>query len=68
MTPHRYWLLAGITGLAVGLGLFFAAPNVTVSHLGLLLAIAAPVIGFYRLMKPAIGQRHCPTRPDWEAR
>ena len=31
-------------------------------------AIAAPVIAFYRLMKPVIGKRHCPATPDWMRR
>jgi len=68
MVSFRIWPLLGIAGLLVGLELFLAAPNTALSHLGLLLAIAAPVIAFYRLVKPAIGKRHCPTRPDWTTR
>jgi len=68
MTPHRFWLAAGITGFAAGLGVFLEATDSALSHLGLLLAIAAPVIAFYRLMKPFIGARHCPVEPDWTAR
>ena len=63
MAHHRIWLAIGIAGLFAGLILFFA--GTPLSHLGLVLAIAAPIIAFYRLMKPAIGRRHCPTRPDW---
>jgi hypothetical protein len=65
MAAYRTWVAVGITGLFAGLGLFFAVPSPTLSHLGLLLAVAAPVIAFYRVMKPAIGARHCPTRPEW---
>jgi hypothetical protein len=65
MAAYRTWLAVGVTGIFVGFGLFFAAPGTTLSHLGLLIAVAAPVIAFYRLMKPAIGRRHCPTRPEW---
>lgn len=68
MAPFRIWLSLGIIGFFLGLGLFLAAPGTTVSHLGLVLAIAAPVIAFYRSMKPAIGKRHCPTTPDWMTR
>ena len=68
MAPFRIWLSLGIMGLFLGLGLFLAAPGTSLSHLGLVLAIAAPVIAFYRLMKPAIGNRHCPTTPDWMTR
>ena len=65
MVAYRTWLAVGITGLLAGLGLFFEGSNASLSHLGLLIAIAAPLIAFYRLMKPAIGRRHCPTRSEW---
>ena len=68
MAPFRIWLIVGIMGLFLGLGLLLAAPGTTLPHLGLVLAIAAPVIAFYRLMKPAIGKRQCPTPPDWMTR
>jgi len=67
MAAYRtwFWLAVGITGLFVGLGFLFAVPGTSLSHLGLLIAIAAPLIAFYRLMKPAIGRRHCPTPSEW---
>jgi hypothetical protein len=66
MAAYRTWLAVGITGFFAGFGLFLAVPGL--SHLGLVIAIAAPVIAFYRSMKPVIGRRHCPTRPEWTAR
>lgn len=68
MAAYRVWLAVGVLGLFLGLGLFLAATDSALSHLGLLMAIAAPVIAFYRLMRPTIGHRHCPPRPDWMAR
>ena len=65
---RRTWLILGVAGFLAGLGLFFAAPGGAISHLGLVIAIAAPVIAFYRLMKPVIGKRHCPATPDWMRR
>jgi len=62
---RRIWLAIGAAGFLLGLSLFLAAPAASFSHLGLLLAIAAPVIAFYRVMKPVIGKRHCPATPDW---
>ena len=67
-SAYRIWLVVGIAGFALGLALFLASPSAALSHLGLVLAIALPVLAFYRLMKPAIGKRHCPVRPDWTAR
>jgi hypothetical protein len=68
MPYHRIWPAIGIAGLFAGLALFFTMPGTPLSHLGLVLAVAAPMVVFYRLMKPAIGHRQCPTRPDWTAR
>lgn len=62
---RRIWLAIGMAGFLFGLGLFLTSPHLTLSHLGLVLAIAAPLLAFYRLMKPAIGRRQCPTRPEW---
>jgi len=68
MAPYRIWLSVGVLGFLAGLGLFLVSPGSPLSHLGLVAAIAAPVIAFYRLMRPAIGKRHCPVKPDWTAR
>ena len=67
MPPRRFWLAFGIAGFLAGLALFASAPGAALAHLGLVLAIALPVIAFYRLMKPAIGKRQCPVKPDWAA-
>ena len=68
MLTRRLWLALGIAGFFAGLALFLFASGTALAHLGLVIAIALPVIAFYRLMKPAIGNRHCPVRPDWTAR
>jgi len=61
------WLAIGAAGILAGLLLYFLAHDPALSHLGLVLAIAMPVIAFYRLMRPAIGKRHCPRPPEWTA-
>jgi hypothetical protein len=65
MVLRRLWLVLGIAGFFAGLALFLSAPVPILAHLGLVIAIALPVIAFYRLMRPAIGNRQCPVRPDW---
>ena len=68
MVLRRFWLGLAIAGFFAGLALFLSAPVAGLAHLGLVIAIALPVTVFYRLMRPAIGNRQCPVRPDWTAR
>ena len=68
MASYRNWLAVAILGFFTGLSLFLAHPGTPLSHLGLILCVAMPILAFYRLMKPAIGKRHCPVKPDWTAR
>lgn len=58
----------GAGGFLAGLGLWFISGDSALQHLGLILAIAAPVIAFYRILKPRIGHRQCPRPPEWTAR
>jgi len=68
MAHRRLWLIFAIAGPLVGLTLLTAVPRTAASHLGLIITIAAPILAYYRLMKPMIGKRHCPARPDWNKR
>jgi hypothetical protein len=62
------WLALGGAGFCLGLVLDFLAPGTALAHAGLVLAIAAPVIAFTRILKPSIGRHHCPRPPEWLAR
>jgi hypothetical protein len=64
MTVNGKWLALGIGGLLCGLILLaFSAPGSTLAHLALVLSIAAPVIAFWRAMKPKLAA-HCPRPPE----
>ena len=61
------WLAASAALFLAALLLFLQARDPALSHLGLVLVIALPVVAFYRLMRPVIGKRHCPKPPEWMA-
>ena len=66
MGRNRFWLVLGGAGFLIGTLLFLTVP--TLSHPALVLAIALPVIAFYRILMPRIGRRHCPRPPEWTPR
>ena len=57
------WLVLGALGFLSGMILLAFFRDPALSHLGLVLAIAAPVIAFWRLMKPRLAP-HCPRPPE----
>ena len=60
----RIWLAFGVAGFLLGLLLLSGSPAGTaLSHLALLVMIGAPVIGFWRAMKPRLAP-HCPRPPE----
>jgi hypothetical protein len=64
MSFHGKWLAIGATGLLCGLILLAFSPSGgTLAHLGLILAIAAPVTAFWRILKPRLAA-HCPRPPE----
>jgi hypothetical protein len=56
-------LAAGAAGLLGGFLLLHFAPSEKLRHLALILMIAAPVIAFWRVMKPRLAP-HCPRPPE----
>ena len=57
------WLALGVAGFLAGLaGTVLPVPE-TFQHLALVVMIAAPVIVFWRLMKPRLAP-HCPRPPE----
>ena len=57
------WLALGMAGFFVGLLVTLSPAPETVRHLALLVMIGAPVIAFWRLMKPRLAP-HCPRPPE----
>ena len=62
----RFWLILGGAGALIFAFVFFAIP--ALSRPALVLAIALPVIAFYRILMPRIGHRQCPRPPEWTGR
>lgn len=64
MTRSGKWLAIGAAGLVCGLILLAFSPSgSTLAHLGLVVAVAAPVIAFWRALKPRLAA-HCPRPPE----
>jgi hypothetical protein len=60
----RKWLGFGVAGFLLGLLLLTVSQKGgTLGHLALVVMIAAPVIAFWRAMKPSLA-RHCPRPPE----
>ena len=57
------WLALGVAGFLAGLAAYLSPAPETVHHLALLAMIDAPVIAFWRLMKPRLAP-HCPRPPE----
>ena len=57
------WLSLGVTGFLAGLAAYLSPAPENVRHLALLVIIGAPVIAFWRLMKPRLAP-HCPRPPE----
>lgn len=56
-------LCGGVLGFLTGLILLVFSQNPALSHGGLILMVASPVIAFWRLMKPRLAP-HCPRPPE----
>ena len=63
MAGPRVLMAAGAAGLIGGFLLFHFAAGENLRHLGLIVMVAAPVIAFWRLMKPRLAP-HCPRPPE----
>ena len=57
------WLTLGAIGFLAGLAVYAAPVSDDLHHLALLVMIAAPVLAFWRLMKPRLAP-HCPRPPE----
>jgi hypothetical protein len=57
------WLAFGVTGFLAGLAVYAAPVSDDLHHLALLVMIGAPVLAFWRLMKPRLAP-HCPRPPE----
>jgi len=57
------WLAVGVAGFLAGLAVIVSPVPETFQHLALVVMIAAPVIAFWRLMKPRLAP-HCPRPPE----
>jgi ABC-type uncharacterized transport system permease subunit len=57
------WLVLGVAGFLAGLAATLSPLPETVRHLALLVMVGAPVIAFWRLMKPRLAP-HCPRPPE----
>ena len=66
MRRDRFWLTVGGAGFLIFMLVFLAIP--ALSRPALVLAIALPVIAFYRILMPRIGHRQCPRPPEWTQR
>jgi len=61
---NRKWLAFGIAGFLLGLLVLAVSQSGTaLNHLALVVMIGAPVIGFWRAMKPRLSP-HCPRPPE----
>jgi hypothetical protein len=60
---RRFWLGFGAAGFLGGLMLWALSPGISLRHMGLILAIAAPITTFWRVMKPRLAP-HCPRPPE----
>ncbi|MES2294015.1 MAG: hypothetical protein V4527_12005 [Pseudomonadota bacterium] len=56
-------LFGGVLGFLTGLIFLVFSQNPALSHGGLILMVASPVIAFWRLMKPHLAP-HCPRPPE----
>jgi hypothetical protein len=68
MTDRRrlgfaFTLSGGALGFLTGLILLAFSQNPALSHGGLILMVASPVVVFWRLMKPRLAP-HCPRPPE----
>jgi len=57
------WLALGAAGFLAGLAVTVAPVSENLHHLALVVMIGAPVIAFWRLMKPRLAP-HCPRPPE----
>jgi len=57
------WLALGVAGFLAGLTVTLSSAPETIRHPALLVMIGAPVIAFWRLMKPRLAP-HCPRPPE----
>ncbi|HEY4275559.1 MAG TPA: hypothetical protein VGM68_08755 [Rhizomicrobium sp.] len=63
MGGTRIFMAAGAAGFIGGLLLLRFAPDENLRHLALIVMVAAPVIAFWRIMKPRLAP-HCPRPPE----
>ena len=63
MAGARIFMAAGAAGLIGGALLFQFAAGEDLRHLALIVMVAAPVIAFWRIMKPRLAP-HCPRPPE----
>lgn len=62
-TRRTGWLATGMAGFLAGLVVYASSAPDPFRHLALVVMIGAPVIAFWRLMKPRLAP-HCPRPPE----
>lgn len=64
MSGTQKWLAFGVAGFLLGLLLLGVSQAGTMlGHLALILMVGAPVIAFWRVLKPRLAP-HCPRPPE----